>query len=58
MKMKYVDLIERIVFYISVLLVLTMSNSIEELPMDRLNLWIDRKEIKQFVGEYFVLEIF
>ncbi len=49
--MKYLDLVEKIVFYTSVVLVLTMSNSIEELPMDRLNLWIDRKEIEQFVGE-------
>lgn len=27
------------------------ANSIDDLPMERLNVWIDRDEIQQFVGE-------
>ena len=49
--MRYFRTLWRIIFYTSVVLTLTRCNSIGELPMERLNLWIDRKEIEQFVGK-------
>ena len=56
--MKYFKVLWKIIFYSSVILTLSRCNSIEELPMERLNLWIDRKEIEQFVGKsFFNLEI-
>ena len=57
--MEFLRTLWQILWYTSVVLTtLTRSNSIEDLPMERLNLWIDRKEIEQFVGEWWICRFF